>query len=108
MRRHLSRRRFLQAAAAVGASSLLSRLALAAETATSGQKLLMLDPKALQSRRNIELKMRRPTRHLDNPIMRPEKPWEGGYIYATAVHHEPKSDRWRMWYLGIPSEKEID
>jgi hypothetical protein len=68
----------------------------------------MLDPKALQSRRNIELRMQRPTRHQDNPIMRPEKPWEGAYIYATSVHHDRNAGRWRMWYLGIPPGKTID
>jgi hypothetical protein len=68
----------------------------------------MLDPKALQSRTNIELRMQRPTRHPHNPIMRPEKPWEFSYIYVTAVHHEPKTDRWRMWYLGTATDQVID
>jgi hypothetical protein len=108
MRPHLNRRRFLQAAAAVGASGFLPRLAVAAEKASTGPKLLMLDPKALQSRSNIELRMQRPTRHPDNPIMRPEKPWEFSYIFATTVRCEPKTERWRMWYLGTATDKAID
>src|SRR5215471_16145520 len=98
MGQHLNRRRFLQATGAVGASGLLSGLAAAAEKAPIGQKLLMLDPKALQSRRNIELRMQRPTRHPDNPVMRPEKPWEFAYVYATTVEHDRTKARWLMWY----------
>jgi hypothetical protein len=108
MPRNLSRRRFLQATAALGASGFLAGQARADEKAPAGQKLLMLDPKSLQSRSNIELRMQRPTRHPDNPVMRPEKPWEFAYIYATAVRHESETGRWRMWYLGTETEKAID
>jgi hypothetical protein len=107
MRRHLDRRRFLRAAVP-GASGLLFGPAHAAEKAPAGLKPLMLDPKAVQRRRNIELRMRRPAPHRDNPILSPERPWEYGYVYATTVRYESKSGRWRMWYLGAPEGKAID
>ncbi len=100
MPRPLSRRRFLQATAAAGAAGFLTGQGRAGEKAPVPQKLLMLDPKALQSRRNVELRMQRPVRHPDNPLMRPEKPWEFGFLYIMTAQHDPKTDRWRMWYAG--------
>jgi hypothetical protein len=43
-----------------------------------------------------------PRPHKDNPIVRPDKPWERGMamVFSDGVWYDPGSKRFKMWYLG--------
>jgi hypothetical protein len=48
----------------------------------------------------------RPTPHADNPLVRPDKPWErrgqGGMamVFSDGVWYDPKDRLFKMWYMG--------
>ncbi len=48
----------------------------------------------------VEFQMCQPKKYPGNPVMRPEKPWEGGYMSADAVVYDGGRHEFRMWYRG--------
>ncbi len=85
---------------------------------TTGQLYLVFDPRLRGINNNCELKLHSFTRHPANPVMQPEKRWEGvdpskpgglGRIQLYgSVHWEPDSKVFKMWYLaatGLPENQ---
>lgn len=66
---------------------------------------LFLDDELISWTQNIARRVRPASKHPDNPIVRPEHPWESLYlsIHGT-VMRDPATRRFRMWYNAIGPE----
>ena len=69
----------------------------------SGQppgKLLFLDRFHIDKLRGLEFQMHQPVKSERNPILRPEKPWEGwrSFPYGRCILRDPADGLLKMWY----------
>jgi len=73
---------------------------LAAGAAAAGNTVLFVDDAAIASRRGVERRVHA-GKKLPQPVLSPERPWEGGrlYIYGT-VHYDASQKLFRMWYMS--------
>jgi hypothetical protein len=64
------------------------------------RKQLFVDDYLLESVRNTTRVMN-PAEKVDgNPVLRPDKPWEGSDVYVSAVIFEEEEQLFRMWYTA--------
>ncbi len=63
-----------------------------------GKTILFLDDKDLESRPGLDRRAVLPTRHADNPVIRPEFDWEEGSTPPITVLYDAEAGLWRMWY----------
>jgi len=64
-------------------------------------KHLFLDDVIIESRQGIERHVYQARKHPQNPLLVPEKPWEGRCILLYGgVVRDPESKLFRMWYLA--------
>lgn len=63
-------------------------------------KLLFFDEFHLQSVRNMQFVAHQPTKHPQNPILKPEHPWEAwrAFPIANCVMLDPSDGLYKMWY----------
>jgi hypothetical protein len=63
---------------------------------------LFLDDEIIESTTLIERILHQPIRHSANPLLAPEKPWEGSTMnYLGGVFKDEKSGLFRAWYVGV-------
>lgn len=81
---------------------------LAAALAPAETVLLFVDDAAVASSRGVERKTH-PGRKLPQPVLSPERPWEGLrlYLYGT-IHYDTENKVFRMWYTSRvgPNQRE--
>ena len=94
------------------AAALLTSLFGAVALAQSGPPLLLnsqhqllVDDFVIEETFAIERTMSRPAKYANNPIMSPERPWEGGFLVPDKVLYDAKSQEFRMWYVAWSSIK---
>ena len=70
-------------------------------------KFLFLDYWPLEYVRGFERRMGQPVKYADNPILRPERPYEYNrvHLYGTALQ-DPDSGLFRLWYSTHDSKEE--
>jgi len=67
------------------------------------QSQLFLDDAIIESSTLLQRVVHRPVRHSMNPLLRPEKPWEGQTLDALAgVFRDEKTGIFRAYYVGKP------
>ena len=63
---------------------------------------LFIDDYLIESMSDVELQFHRPTRHIDNPVIQPDKTWEqaggGVYLFGGTVLFDEEEDIFKMWY----------
>ena len=69
----------------------------------TAQRQLFVDDVAIEETYALERTMCLPAKVPGNPIMSPERPWEGGYISPVKVLYDPERRAFRMWYRGWSS-----
>src|SRR6516225_8301166 len=115
----MNRRRFLSSSlAAFGASALSSIAAAEGERVTPpylksppavipidlGRQLFVDD--FLVEQTTLRRTYHHPRPHRRNPILKPDKPWEGkgsasmAMVFSDGVWFDPKDRLFKMWYLG--------
>ncbi len=73
---------------------------------------LFLDDYLIAGQTNLEREVHRPRKHPANPLLIPDKPWEGNGVAFQIVHRDEKTGRFRMWYTTptryrLPSGMEV-
>lgn len=69
-----------------------------------GRQLLVDD--FLVEQTDLRRTFHAPQEHADNPLVRPDKPWEGkaggamAMAFSDGVWHDPKDGLFKMWYLA--------
>lgn len=71
----------------------------------NSQRQLFVDDFVIEEAFAVERTVIPPAKHAGNPIMRPEKPWEGGYIDPCMMLYDAESRSFRMWYRAWTSIK---
>jgi len=63
-------------------------------------KELFCDEALVADRRNVSLVLHPGKKHPGNPLLRPEKPWEGwrSYVYGNVVYDD-EDGLFKMWYI---------
>jgi hypothetical protein len=70
-----------------------------------GVRQLFLDDHLIQQINGLRRVVNPPVRHPDNPVIRPDKPWENlCSVYGTALFDE-ELGRFRIWYLTTPRDR---
>ncbi|MCC6680774.1 MAG: hypothetical protein IT445_07715 [Phycisphaeraceae bacterium] len=66
----------------------------------TGDAELFVDDVAIQQSSGLQRTLHQAEK-LEQPVLKPDKPWEKGriYIYGT-VHRDPQTGKFRMWYSG--------
>lgn len=62
------------------------------------RRQLFVDDYLVASTEGLKREWHQPVKHPGNPIMSGEFPWEGHCIIPLAIHHEPGTGMFRMWY----------
>ena len=63
------------------------------------QRYLFLDDEFIAEQKGLTRKMGKPVRHEGNPILRPDRPWEGMCVLIWgSVIWDDADNMWRMWY----------
>jgi len=66
---------------------------------------LFLDEEFVDRREGLRLTVNPPSRHPENPVIRPDRPWEGACsVYGTALFDE-ETGLFRIWYLTVPRDR---
>ena len=72
---------------------------------------LFVDDKLIAAKENVQRSLH-PCRKLPQPVLVPDKPWEGNRVYAGTVHRDPYTGEFKLWYmsysylLGQPEDRE--
>ena len=66
------------------------------------QKELFLDDFQIEAAEHLTRKLHQPTLATENPILQPDKPWEGWITAPTSVIYDTLQEKFRMWYMGFP------
>jgi len=69
----------------------------------SSKRQLFIDDHVVHTIKGFRREFHRPVRHPDNPLVRPDKPWErtgneGWGVNLDTVLRDPKTDKYMMWY----------
>lgn len=69
----------------------------------TGPWQLLVDDYAVAAKENVARSYHAFEKHPSNPIVKPDKPWEGNnvYVYGTVLPTE-SGDGFRMWYHALP------
>lgn len=70
-----------------------------------GVRQLFLDDVGISSMRGLQRSLHPPRRHPENPVVRPDQPWEHYCSLYGTVMFDPTHDRFRMWYLTSPRDR---
>lgn len=75
----------------------------------TGPWQLLVDDHAIQSRQNLARTYHPFRKHPANPLLKPDKPWEGAnvYLYGTVLPNA-SGPGYRMWYHALPEIKGED
>ena len=70
-----------------------------------GLRHLFVDDSEIERTEGLRRVVHQPEKHPDNPIIRPEAPWEGvASVYGTAMY-DPLLGRFRLYYLNSPRDR---
>ncbi len=64
------------------------------------KRQLFVDDYLVAFRTGLTREVHQPWKHPNNPLILPEKPWEGVHIHLGQVIYDEESSRFRMWYTG--------
>ena len=68
-------------------------------TAQQTPRTLFVDDEAIEEIHNLRRVVNQPLKHPDNPIIRPDRPWEWRVqLYGTAMY-DPREELFKMWYF---------
>lgn len=62
---------------------------------------LFVDDYLIAKAENIEREVHAPKKHASNPLLRPEKPWEGTGLVFQIVLRDETTKKFRMWYAAF-------
>ena len=61
---------------------------------------LFVDDKLIAAKENVQRSLH-PCRKLPQPVLVPDKPWEGNRVYVSRnVHRDPYTGEFRLWYMS--------
>ena len=63
-----------------------------------GQRQLFVDNYVVEHLENVKKVLHQPDKHLDNPILRPERPWEERIEWANVIR-DAEEGIFKIWYL---------
>src|SRR5690242_16977313 len=63
-------------------------------------KHLVFDNFSIADTFRLHRQVHQPRRDPSEPIIQPQRPWEGIATVITNVMHDEASGQWRMWYTG--------
>ncbi len=70
-----------------------------------GVRQLFLDDHGIERLEGLRRVVNPPQRHPQNPLIKPDTPWERGcQVYGTALHDE-QAKRFKIWYLTGPKDR---
>jgi hypothetical protein len=75
----------------------------------TGPWQLFVDDYVVSSREHVARKYHAFEKHPSNPLLNPDRPWEGNnvYVYGTVLPNE-SGPGYRMWYHALPEKKGDD
>ena len=59
---------------------------------------LFVDDRIIEDRYHLRRVLRTPEKYIRNPVLLPEKPWEGGRAARPMVLYDEEREMFRMWY----------
>lgn len=62
---------------------------------------LLIDDALIEDRWRLRREVHRPEKHLRNPVLVQDRPWEGDYFNVPVVLWDPGYGKYRMWYGAI-------
>ena len=71
------------------------------------EKQLFLDGYLISNMDNVNRVLHQPKKHPQNPILLPEKPWEGRSINPYLVVFDQNEKTWKLWYTGFGVHKSL-
>ena len=63
---------------------------------------LLIDDWLVEDRFNVERQLNAPLKHVHNPLVIRDKPWEAGGVKRPSVLYDPDDGLFRMWYTIAP------
>jgi len=106
----MTRRQFLVCSTALFGCSLVRKVnadnnASDVPTPPIGQRQLFLDDACIERVERLQCVVNQPKKHSQNPVVRPDKPWESRcQVYGTALFDE-ECGMFRLWYLTTPRDR---
>lgn len=71
----------------------------------AGEFQLFVDDHVVQELRQVTRRLNPLKKHPANPIVRPDRPWEGQYSQPTFVVFDEKDRLYKMWYVYIDRDQ---
>ncbi len=68
------------------------------------QTQLLMDDFVLESTQALERKLNPLRKHEGNPLLRPERPWEGQYTLPSTVLYDESDRLFKMWYSCLEEQ----
>ena len=72
----------------------------------AGEFQLFVDDHVVQEMRQVTRRLNPLKKHPANPIVRPDRPWEGQYSQPTFVVFDEQDRLYKMWYVYIDRDQE--
>ncbi|HEV7406462.1 MAG TPA: hypothetical protein VGO11_26160 [Chthoniobacteraceae bacterium] len=70
-----------------------------AEPVVVGREAQMfIDDYVVQSMRGVTRRIQPLVKNAENPVLRPERPWEENFALPISAFYDPDEQRYRMWY----------
>ena len=66
----------------------------------NSKRQLFVDDYLVASRSGLTREVHQPKKHPDNPLITPDKSWEGVEIIVLQVRRDPETGLFRMWYTS--------
>jgi len=67
----------------------------------SSKRQLFVDDYLIQNRSNVIQKLHQVAKYKDNPIVHPDRPWEGPQVQIGTVIRDEEEGIWKMWYTSV-------
>ena len=64
------------------------------------QKQLFLDDYLIESMTGVQRTLNSATKPRNNPVIRPDRPWEGNNLHYGCVFYDEEQGLFRMWYTA--------
>ena len=72
----------------------------------AGEFQLFVDDHVVQEMHQVVRRLNPLKKHPANPIVRPDRPWEGQYSQPTFVVFDEKDRLYKMWYVYIDRDQQ--
>lgn len=65
------------------------------------EKQLFIDSHIISEATGVERVLHQPVKHVKNPLLLMEKPWEGVRVGSVTVLYDEQENLYKMWYLAV-------